>query len=170
MTAQVVLEKFESSYTPTATLNGVAIAGQKTLLVSGKPVSLNFFFVNTGSATADKVGGWSKIYVGPENESQLIPKFKAELARVRLGQGGTIQTGGHDEFWMTAQSDRPITSDDITKLSLVQEQLYAFVHLEYSDATGKHFQNLCRYLQAPNKDDLGAEPIWHFCNDWSDHN
>jgi hypothetical protein len=168
MTAQVQLEKFESSYNSIATLNGMSMVGPHPLLVPSKPVSVNFFFINTGTALADKVAGWGKVYVGPEIESQVIPKFRSELAKVTLVHGGTLQTGGHDEFWSTTQSDNPITADDVTKLAAVQEQLFMLLHVEYADPSGKHFQNYCRFLQAPDKNNLTAESIWHFCNDWSE--
>jgi hypothetical protein len=164
--AQVVLEKFESSYTTVSTINGVATP-MNTLLVAGKPVSQNFFFINTGSASADGAVGFGRVYIGTEREGSLLKRFKDDLAKAKPNAPGTIEVGGRDEFWFTATSENSITQDDIDKLSDGKESLYIFVNVTYRDPNGRHYAHYCRVLQTPPKDQT-IQSIWHFCDDWSD--
>ncbi len=162
--ALITFEKLEDIYR--LYLNGVP-SGAGVGLVAGKRVGFNVYFVNTGTATANDVRGHGKVYLVGDNkhESSVVARFKRELQ----GSGkdplrATLDAGGHDEHWFTAQSDRPITQDDINKLAYGKEYIYLLFSESYHDPTGTHEQHYCKLLQPPAFD----PEVWQICKDFSD--
>jgi hypothetical protein len=165
--ANVVLVAFQSSHNVPKTVNGVTISVHP-LLVVGKPVMENFQFTNTGTATADKLGGYSRIYISGDSEENLTKKFKREFDTKKTS-GGTLQAGGIEGFWFTAQSESAVTENDINQILDEKQHLYAFFAITYRDPNGTHYLHHCRLLQTPRREQLGEDPIWHFCKDFSEH-
>jgi hypothetical protein len=165
--ALVNLDRYITVYTATGTANGAPITHHPLENV-GHPVGLNFFFTNTGNAVADDMEGYAALYIAAgETEKTLTDKFRKTLSHLTFAKSQSLETGGKFTFWFTGGTDRNLTQDDVDKLSNATERLYVFVHLGYRDATGKHYQHYCWFLQPPR--DLSEEPIWHYCDDFTDH-
>jgi hypothetical protein len=155
--AQVNLLNFESALS--STQNNVTV---RPLLAVGHLVEENFYFGNSGSAEADKVWGYGRIYiVSTESEDEITRKFIRELSSIKHPDSGYVPTGGTQNFWFTASSDREVTTDDLTKLSDGTERLYMLYAMHYEDQTGKHYEHWCRMLlgiPAKVNADSGGKP------------
>jgi hypothetical protein len=144
-------------------------------LIPDKDVLADIFFINSGSARAEDVKGWSEIYFMPSDPNKpdeekvaektrdakmLASRFvKSSAEHLKGAQVGEIDPNPNAYFWFTGRSERTVTQDDIDKLRGGGELLFIFYNVQYRDTSGFHYIRGCRTPQPP----AFSPEVWQFC-------
>jgi hypothetical protein len=165
--AYMVLAKMESALVQLST-------GARVLMEVGKPVALNYHFINIGQAEAHNNKIYIGIYIVPRAESvhadPLIARFKKEAkASMDRGIGASVPPGGRTDAWNTGMLDRNIEAADIQKLNSGEEIMILFFTDTYSDAAGPHHLHYCSAVQPPPAGGTFSLDALHNCAKYNDN-
>jgi hypothetical protein len=152
----------------------------QTWLVPNRDIQANIYYVNYGSAVADKVMVYGSIYLLPSDPNKadamkieekkrdvqmLVPKFISTSNKALLaGMSAILPPGGQERNWFTAHSETPITQHDIDNLQSGAELLFLFFTVKYVDPAGSHSIRRCLISQTP----AFNPEVWQSCSGFQD--
>jgi hypothetical protein len=164
--ANVIMSKVESAIVQTQTR-------QRVLVEVGKPIGLNFHYVNIGQEKAENNKGFARIYIIPANSPNILHSLVEQFVKesqmdMDIHSGVGLPTGGADDFWFSGLLDRKIELDDIPKLRASSEVIYIFATETFSDSTGSHYLHYCRAVQPPPAGMDFNLDVLHYCREYVD--